>query len=304
MNYREFQKLFPNEERAIKYFIEVRYNGKVTCNHCGSSDKVYKRSESMKTYSCNSCDNSFSVFKGTIFEKSDTNLVIWFYVINLFLNAKKGISGYQVQRDTGVTYKTAWRMLNKIRSAMGNVEDREFFNTIVEMDETYVGGKPRKGNDRADKDDDTPPTNKRGRGTNKTPVVGVLDRDNKQVYSRVAAPNKEGKSLTGKQLLGILNRVCKSGNIVFTDEFKGYNILNKTNHLHFKIDHTKMFVDGVVHTNNIESFWATLKRGILGIYHKVSRKYLQDYVNEFCFRYNNRDENMFDMVLNQAVVKR
>ena len=305
MNFIEFKKKFLNEESAIKYFIKLRYQNKVVCSHCGS-DKVYKKSESLKLYYCNNCSNSLSVFKGTIFEKSDTSMIVWFYAINMFLNAKKGVSACQLQRETGVTYKTAWRMLKQIRTAMGNIEEKAFIDTIIEMDETYVGGKPRKGNNKTkkDDDDDTPKytPNKRGRGTSKTPVVGAIDRDKKQVHAKVALPNAAGVALSGKQLLEVLGKICKSENIIITDEFSGYNILRHTNHLHFKVDHTKIFAEGEIHTNNIESFWATLKRGILGIYHQVSVKYLQSYVNEFCFRYNNREENMFDLVLKQSVL--
>lgn len=102
--------------------------------------------------------------------------------------------------------------------------------------------------------------------------------------------------------MDVLNEVCKSSSIIVTDGCSGYNILKKTEHVHFKVDHDKMYADGDIHTNNIESFWATLKRGILGIYHKVSVKYLQNYVNEFCFRYNNRGINMFDLVLTQSII--
>ena len=121
----------------------------------------------------------------------------------------------------------------------------------------------------------------------------------------MALPNKEGKKLTGKQLLEILRKVCEkdSNNVVMTDEFKGYNILEKENIMHLRVDHQQMFSDGFVHTNNIESFWATLKRGVYGIYHHVSVKYMQRYVDEFCFRYNNRKKDLFNIVLSQSILK-
>lgn len=115
---------------------------------------------------------------------------------------KKGISGLQLQREIGVTYKTAWRMLQQIRMAMGNAEHKEFVDTIVEIDETYVGGRPRKENEH-NNDNDNKPSNKRGRGTDKTPVVGVIDRNNKKVFAKVAMPNEEGKKLTAKQLMDL-----------------------------------------------------------------------------------------------------
>ncbi|MCP4481280.1 MAG: IS1595 family transposase [bacterium] len=300
MNFIEFNKQFSTEEKVINYFIKIRYNNKVKCNHCGS-DKVYKYSSNKKNkfFRCGACNRDFSIFKDTIFEKTSTNLVKWMYAIHLFLNSKKGISGYQLQREIGVTYKTAWRMLKQIRKAM-NSNNKEYFNAIVEIDETYIGGKPRKKNNHKDNDDDD--HNKRGRGTKKKAVVGVVDRDNKRVYAKVATTNKQGQKLSGNQLLSILNEICKQDNTIITDEFKSYNILKKTNYIHLKIDHTKNYADGDIHTNNIESFWATLKRGIYGIYHNVSSKYLQNYINEFCFRYNNRNGNSFDLILKQAVL--
>jgi transposase-like protein len=303
MNFFEFLKKFPTEEAVIQHFIRVRYGERVACHHCGSI-KVHQKKDRPKVFHCADCLNTFSVFKGTIFENSPTDLRIWMYAIHLFLNGKKGISGYQLQRETGVTYKTAWRILKQIRTAMGNAANQEFIDTIVEIDETYIGGKPRPKNHKDD-DDDKP---KRGRGTKKTPVVGVIDRENKKIHAKVAKPNKEGKKLTGKQLLEVINEVTKNACTVITDEFLSYSVLGRTQHIHLKINHKEAFANGIVHTNNIESFWATLKRGILGIYHHVSVKHLQDYVNEFCFRYNYRGEKnrsnpeMFDLLLKQAVL--
>jgi transposase-like protein len=303
MNFLEFNKQFPTELACIEYFISIRYNNKPICRHCGS-DRLTHRKDTPKNFQCVACNKGFSIFKDTIFEKSCTDLRKWMYAIHLFLNSKKGISGYQLQRETGVTYKTAWRMLKQIRLAMGNPESQEFIGTLIEIDETYIGGKPRKGAKKKD-DDDELPKNKRGRGTKKSVVAGCVDRDNKSVFAKVMIKNKEGKKLTGKQLLDVLNQVVVQDSIIISDEFKGYNIVSKkTTHLHFRVDHTKDFVskDGA-HTNNIENFWGTLKRGILGIYHRVSAQHLQKYVDEFCFRYNNRtNSSVFNLVLKQAVL--
>jgi transposase-like protein len=122
MNFLELQKKFPNELAIVKYFIEIRYKGSIGCHHCGSIH-VYHRQDKPKVYQCMDCNNSFSVFKDTIFENSSTALIKWMYAIHLFLNGKKGISGLQLMREIGVTYKTAWRMLNQIRKAMGNKGD-------------------------------------------------------------------------------------------------------------------------------------------------------------------------------------
>lgn len=306
MTFMELMNKFPTEEMVVKYYIGIRYPNGTTCNHC-DSPKVYQERSRMKVFSCNDCKSTFSPFKDTIFEKSSTDLRKWMYAIHLFLNGKKGISGLQLKREIGVTYKTAWRMLQQIRLAMGNAENQEFFDTIVEIDETYVGGKPRKGNDRNDKNGNggggTLTPNKRGRGTKKTPVVGVVDRINKKVFAKVAVQNKKGQKLTAKQLIEILKTVSKqeNENVIMTDEFMGYDPLTRNNFVHLRVDHSKAFSDGDIHTNNAESFWAILKRAVYGIYHHVSVEYLQRYVDEFCFRWNNRDKNMFDLVLVQSI---
>jgi len=301
MNYQEFIKKFPTEEAIIDYFTRIRYPQGVKCNHCGS-DKVYHRTKEPKMYDCNSCRNSFSVFKDTVFEKTSTDLQKWFFAIHMILNAKKGISAKQLQREIGVTYKTAWRMLRQIRQAMEDKNQDGFYDTIVEIDETYVGGKPRKSN-KKDKDKKGGGL-KRGRGTKKTPIIAVVDREAKKIFAKVALSNKRGQKLTGKQLLDVINQVCKGKNVtVISDEYRGYDKLRHTNYIHLKIDHTKMFVDGDVHTNTIESFWAIVKRAFYGTYHRISVKYLQEYINEISFRYNHRDINeSFDLLLGNAVL--
>jgi transposase-like protein len=305
----KFMEKFPTELSVILYFIKIRYgeDKKVPCRHCGCVGKVYHQAHKPKVFNCRNCNNTFSVFKDTIFEDSSTDLRKWMYAIHLFLNGKKGISGYQLMREIGVTYKCAWRMLNQIRLAMGSTDNQAFIDTVIEIDECYVGGKPRKSN-KPPEDKDKNDKNKRGRGTKKTPVVGVVDRENKKIHAKVAKPNKDGQKLTGKQLLAIITEVVKKPLTIMTDEFSGYNILGSTKHIHLRINHQEAFANGDIHTNNIESFWATLKRGIIGIYHHVSVEYLQYYVNEFCFRYNNRihpnnaNPAMFDLVLKQAVL--
>lgn len=141
MNFIQFLEKFPTEKAVIQHFITVRYPDGVKCNHCGSH-KVYQKTKYPKVFNCNGCDSTFSVFKDTIFENTSTDMRKWMYAIHLFLNGKKGISGLQLMREVGVTYKTAWRMLKQIRIAMGNGKNSKFSETVIEMDETYVGGKP------------------------------------------------------------------------------------------------------------------------------------------------------------------
>ena len=309
MNFFEFQERFPTEFSCILYFIKIRYAHGITCNHCGAEDKVYHRTTRPKNFTCHNCKNDFSIFKGTIFEDSSTSLRKWFLAIRIMSHVgRKGISAKQLHREIGVTYKCAWRMLNRIRIGMGNTDIFKEFECLVEIDETYVGGKPRKENkrDQVDENGELLPVqqNKRGRGTKKTPVVAVVERTSKRVVAKVMHPNKEGKKLTGKQLLNVLEQACQRGTTVITDEFSGYNILDRKDcngMVRLSIDHSKAYVDGIIHTNNVESFWALLKRGILGIYHHVSVKYLQRYVDEFCFRMNHRTEHAFGVLVRQCV---
>jgi transposase-like protein len=296
MNFIEFIERFSTEKAVIDHFLKIRYKGTVKCNHC-QSEAVYQRRKYPKVFDCKDCKNTFSPFKDTIFEKTSTDLRKWFYAIHLILNGKKGISGLQLKREIKVTYKTAWRMLQQIRKAMGNGQDDKFAETVIEMDDAYIGSKPKKPNN----DDDD--KNKRGRGTKKTPVVGIADRESGKVFAEVALANRNGKKLSGNQLLSILDKTVEGESIIVTDKFTGYNIFKDTEHLHLKLDHSQGYSNGDIYTNNIESFWAILKRGIYGIYHHVSIEYLQNYINEFCFRFNNRKNgDMFDVVLQQSVL--
>lgn len=310
MTYFEFNEKFPTDKSILQHFRTILYKNGLICPHCGSTQQVGLRTDHPKLCNCNHCHNTFSIFTGTIFEKSSTDLKKWFFAVHLVLNAKKGISALQLQREIGTTYKTAWRMLKQIRTAMGNENLEKSFELIVEVDETYVGGKPRKQNNNLKFTTPLPKdTSTTGRGTKKTPVIGVKERGTGRVYARVALPNEEGKKLTGKQLLSVISAVTKPDTVVMTDDFKGYNIMNhKTtnpeNFTHISVCHSlgELSSGRGLHTNGIEGFWAILKRSIIGSYHHVSTKYLQSYVNECCFRQNNRFVDSFDKLLWQSIL--
>lgn len=276
---------FPNQEACISHLEKVRWSGTPICPYCKSSKNTPAPDE--QRYHCNNCNTSFSVTVGTIFHKTHLDLQKWFLAIALVLNAKKGISARQLSRDIQVNKNTAWYMGMRIRRAM--FDQGELLRGIVEMDETYIGGKPRKGD----------PPAKRGRGTKKTPVVGIVERNGK-VKAKVAGQGKG--TLTSKNLRRIIKENVDTMNaIMITDEFKGYLGINKFME-HHVIDHQKGYVDGKVHTNTIESFWALLKRGIVGQYHKVSVRHLNKYIAEFCYRQNNRDSvDIFGLTLQKAV---
>lgn len=295
MTYFEFSKKFPDENSAIDFIVATKYKDGYVCPKCGSIHKgIYHQKYNHRFLYCNNCRSEFSALKGTIFENTHLDLRMWLYAMNLVLVSRKGISALQLKRELGMgSYQSAWRMLQQIRIAMGKEEYKETFEAVVEIDETYVGGKPRKKNNHNESDDEDKP--KRGRGTSKTPVIGVKERNTGKVHAVVANYNDEGKQLSGKQLFAVLKKVCKGNNTVMTDQFSGYNILDKENECNFvrlKIDHTVTYSLGNgIHTNGIESFWAILKRGVYGVFHNVSVKYMQKYVTEFCYRLNHRDNN-------------
>lgn len=307
MNYFEFTKRFPTEKSAIDFIIEKKYNGNYVCPKCGATHKIYRQKYDCRKLYCNNCKHEFSGLSNTIFENTHLDLRMWLYAINLVIVSKKGISALQLQRELGMSsYKGAWRMMHKIREAMSKEDMNEVFEAVVEIDETYIGGKPRKQN-KHENGEDNEHFNKRGRGTSKTPVIGVKERNTGKIHAVVANKNKDGKQLTGKQLFSVLKKVCKDNTTVMTDQFRGYNILdhkNEKNFVRIKIDHTILYSlgDGI-HTNGIESFWALLKRGIHGIFHHISVDYLQRYINEFCFRLNYREEKQaFDRLMTLAVM--
>lgn len=262
MTYFEFNEKFPTNGSILQHFRTIHYKNGLVCPHCKSTQQVGLRTDQPKLCNCNHCHNTFSIFTGTIFEKSSTDLKKWFFAVHLVLNAKKGISALQLQREIGTTYKTAWRMLKQIRLAMSNENLEKSFELIVEVDENYVGGKPRKENNNLQfttpKPKDTSTT---GRGTKKTPVISVKERGTGRVYARVALPNEEGKKLTGNQLLKVISAVTKPNTVVMTDDFKGYNIMNheKTNpekFTHISVCHSlgEFSAGKGLHTNGIESF--------------------------------------------------
>jgi transposase-like protein len=292
MNFQEFKKKFPSKQKIINHFISIRYKNGLVCNHCGSTKDIYSMKKTPKKFICHSCNNTFSIFKDTIFENSSTDLKKWFYAIHLFLNGKKGISALQLQREIGTTYKTAWRMLHQIRKAMGNKkkdDDDDFMTGIIEIDETYLGGKAENKH-----------MSKRiaAKGIfEKSVILGMLSR-NKEVRA-IKIDNTRANTIFPHLVENI-----KEGSQVMTDEHKAYYWL-QGRYNHKVVNHSKgEYKKGKdTHTNSIEGFWATLKRGVYGVYHHISGKYTQNYVNEFCFRYNNRGNGgMFDLVLKQAIL--
>jgi len=334
MTFFTFLSKFPTEEAIVDYFIQIRYGGVLICPHCKATSNIYRYRERLKVFHCKSCNNDFSPFKSTIFEKSTTDLRKWFYAIHLFLNARKGFPALQLQREIGTTYKTAWRMFHQIRIAMQNGELKPF-EGVVEMDETYFGGKPRKHPpklyDPATYDESKKLTT--GRGTPKTTIAGIRERKSGRVYTQVMPPNELGERVSGPQLKEVIDKTCVPGSTIITDEFSAYGILDKPVkpkvdlsllddsesaetapcYGHHTVCHKRYeWVAGVtaegelIHTNGIESHWAILKRSRIGIYHSISPKHRPRYLKEYEFRQNTRTMpplDVFDLLLKQSVLK-
>lgn len=266
------------EEECRVYLETLRWNGKSVCPHCGSmSEEHYKLTQGGEfkgLYKCRDCKKRFTVRQGIMFEDSNLPLRTWFHAIYLVFISKKGISSCQLARELGVTQKTAWFMLQRIRHNMKD-DDIDFDDT-TQVDETYIGGKTKR--------------NKGGQGRStkqKIPVMGLLSKG--KVHTRVI-PN------AGKDTLqGVIYNLIKEGVTVVTDGWKGYRGLGKK-YKHKVVNHSKKIyvTKAGFHTNGIEGYWSILKRGIRGIYHLVSAKHLPKYLQEFAFRYNTRKQTDSD----------
>lgn len=280
MNIIQIYQKFPTQEDCIAFLEHKRWDGKPRCPYCHSTHT----GRNGKRHYCYNCKTSFSVTVGTIFHQTHLPLQKWFLAISLMLNARKGLSALQLSRDLEVNKNTAWRITMQIRKAMSQKIQRDLLMGMVEMDETYIGGKPRKG--KKYDDDDKP---KRGRGTKKAPVIGAVERGGKVSAKAVQKDKMKGKHLRAF----VRGNVATDHASLVTDEYKGYIGMHRILP-HSVIKHAFQYVDGDIHTNTIESFWALLKRGMFGQFHSVSRRHLQKYVDEFCYRYNFRKSDPMD----------
>jgi len=268
----ELLQAFPDEQSCIDHLETLRWNGYVVSPFDPTS-KVYKCKNNK--YRCKNTGKYFNVRTQTLFDNTKVKLQKWFLAIWLVTSHKKGIPSLQLHRDINVTQKTAWFMLHRIRKCFG-IENNHDLDNDVEVDETYVGGKNK--NRHANKK----VKNAQGRSMkDKTAVVGMIERGGKLNARKV---DDVGVRTLTKE---IMQNVKETANIS-TDEWVGYNALAKM-YSHSIVKHSQNeFVNGDTHTNTIEGFWSLLKRGIIGIYHFVSKKHLQNYVDEFVFRYNTR----------------
>lgn len=277
---------FADADRAFQYAVELRWpDGQVTCPRCGSQKHSFVSTR--KIWFCKGCKKQFTVKVGTIFEDSALGMDKWMTAVWMIVNCKNGISSHELARNLGITQKSAWFMLHRIREAMksGSIMKMGGNGGPVEVDETFVGATPKfmHANRRAK-------LNLSMRRDNKTAVVGMLDREARQVRATVI-PNVKRETLQNEIL-----RQIEKGSTVYTDGYPSYDTLKAQNFIHETVNHVDEYVRGNIHTQGIENFWSLLKRQLRGTYVAVEPFHLDRYVTEQVFRFNNRatKENPLD----------
>lgn len=277
MTYTEFLRRFPDNDACLDYLKARYYPDGTSCPKCGKASRFH-RIAGRSAYSCQFCGHHVYPTAGTIFHKSTTSLQLWFWAIYLIGSSKCGISAKQLGREVGVTYKTAWRMLNQIRKLLA--DDDGPLSGEVEMDETTVGGKLRASETR---------------GMTRQQAKRLSDRKKKEktVFAaterggRVKAavvPDRSGPTLSAKAREFVLPE-----SMIFTDEWKLYVSLGREFKGHKRIKHKqRIYVLDDAGTQNVESFFALFKNSVRGAHHNISAKYLQNYLDEYCFRWNRR----------------
>ncbi len=288
----DFNREFPDDDACLMYIFEQRWSGGIA--HCEKCEKETKhhRVTGRTAFACDRCGWHIYPLAGTIFEKSSTSLQKWFHAMYQMGSTRCGISAKQIQRESSVTYKTAWRMFKQIRSLMSD-RDLQLEGPTVEMDETYYGGVRKKGHGRPMRGDKT-----------KIPVVGIVERKGRAIA-------RATQDVTGATLLPLVRDYVLPESTVYTDEYKAYGGIENIHkpdganagYIHRRINHSaKVYVHGDIHTNSVEGFWSLIKRGIGGVYHSVSQKYLQTYLDEYSWRYNRRDQGnlLFKALLEQV----
>ena len=272
-----FFERVPNEEKAEQFFAEWRWGKDMVnrvCPHCASSRTVTAYKNTMP-YRCKDCRKRFSVRTGTILEMSRIPLKKWLLAIYMLHTNRKGVASIKLAKDLGITQKTAWFLAHRIRKAFEDQREKKFETDKVEIDETYIGGKI--GNMHKRK---RPRMSSAG-PQDKIPIVGIRDRRTGHMKAQVTYP------VSAMTLHKFVQESVSEGAMLYTDQHRGYINLVKKGYEHKVVHHGKgQYVDGDAHTNGVESFWALVKRGFKGTYHKHTKKHMQRYVDEYVGRHN------------------
>ena len=278
MTFSQWEAMFPTEDHCKSYLTKNRWPEGTACPRCGNKDLYTLKDFRWQCRECSPTGYRFSVLVGTIFENTNKPLRDWFRVVHLMLTSKKGMSALQIQRMLGFgSYRTAWYMCHRVRAGLVDREFRKLMG-IVEVDETYIGGEEKNRHFRKKKGN--------AAKTDKSIVIGAIERKGR-VVARVLDDVRQDT------VEAFIKHTCATDiSLLATDDHQSYASLKYSGYKHDAIAHSKRkYVVGALHTNTIEGFWSQIKRGIMGSYHKVSRKYLPLYIAEFQFRYNNRLNN-------------
>ena len=289
-------RYFSDPDRAHDFVVRMRWPSGVCCPRCGSREVGFVKTR--RIWNCKSCKKQFSAKVGSIFEDSPIGLNKWLPAMWLICNDKNGISSYEIHRGIGVTQKTAWFMLHRIRLAM-QTETFELINGEIEVDETFIGGKARFMH-KAERERKITGTG----GAGKVAVMGLLSRHGPDGHSTVRT--KVVADRRRETLVPEVRKNVKPGSVVYTDALGSYSDL-ATDYVHGVIDHAEKYVEGKIHTNGIENFWSLLKRALHGTYVSVEPWHLFRYLDEEVFRYNNRktdDSHRFERVAGRVVGRR
>ncbi len=282
MNLIEIFRRFPDQQSCIDHLEAIRFKNGAYCPLCGSTENVKRKKDGDRVgrWNCHDCHKSFNVLSGTVMQGTHVPLQKWFAAIAIMVNAKKSVSSPQLARDLDLTNPTAWYMQQRIRAAMTS-DQAPMLEGVIEADETYVGGKPRKDNKR----DDMPkkPGPKSDGSSKKTPVIGAVERDG-NVVAQVA------RDLSGKGILNFIqSAVSPAAQILVTDENTAYRSVRAILP-HSVINHRREYVNGPIHTNTIEGFWSLLKRAWYGSHHKYTVGFMPLFVGEAAWKYNHRED--------------
>lgn len=266
----QFRREFPNDDACLDRIMQMRYGKTTVCPKCEKESKFH-RVTGRRQYACQWCSYQIAPCAGTVFEKSRTSLSDWFYAMYLFTSSRHGVPAKELERQLGVTYKTAWRMAHQLRKLMQQADNGGSGGQLsghVEIDETFVGGR----------------TNIEKRFTDKTRVFGMMERGGNVRTGSIV-------NIKRATIEPIIKRHVKPGSTISTDELRSYHHLAYTGYIHGIVRHNeKKYVIGIHHTNSIEGFWSRLKNSIRGTHIHVSQKHMNKYASEFAFRFNHKEQ--------------